>query len=443
MSRYALAALLLALPPRGAAPQASVPPLAWSQYRLDNGLDVVLAPDDAATEVSVEWWVHVGARHEAPGRFGLAHFFEHAMPFGQGLIRTASGRRLLDSMRTNGNALTRFDYTRYYVQGRPEALDLFVLAAADRLRADPRRELTDERVAAHRRNVTAEIARQASGTWGWPVKHALHVGTFGPQHPYGHHMYGSDAETAATSPDDMLRWFRAHLRPEYATLIVVGRFDTAAARAAIDRSFGAIPGGTRPSRAAPVPVTTVAGADTVTIASDEGHVMLSWAVPHWASPERVALDLLAQVLTERLAASRPAAVRTAEAETEFWELAGRFGMQATVESGSRAVEARAERWMRAALERLIAGGVTADELSRARAARTAAIRDHMAVIGWQGSRTELLGEGAILAGDPGAYVRQLERQGSVTPDLVQRTAAQWLASPGFVLVVRGRGASSR
>ena len=440
MNRLALIGAFLA--GSGPIPElaaAQPPPVAieWSRYQLQNGLNVVLAPDDTQGEVSIELWIHVGARHEAPGRFGLAHLFEHAMPFGQGVIRTRLGRQLLDSMRTNSNAITRFDYTRFYLQARPEALDLFLLAAADRLRADPVLELTAERVEAHRRNVTAEIDRAASGTWGWPVKAALHAGTFGLDHPYGHHIYGSEAETRETSADDLLRWFRAHIRPEYATLIVVGRFDATAAQVAIQRAFGAIPGGTRPGRAAPSVPAVKPVTDTVMIASGRSHVFLSWAVPQAASEERAPLALLARVLTERLTATRPPSVENAVAETEFWELAGRFGLRVTFPSTAEADGRVIDTWLRLALADLVANGVTEPELRRARNAEVADIREQLMALGWQRSRSELLGEGVIFSDDPGAHRRELMRQLTVTPDVAHRTALRWLSDSPFCLVVRG------
>ena len=426
------------LPAPVAGQVTTFPGIEWSRYQLSNGLDVVLAPDPAATEVSVELWIHVGARHEAPGRFGLAHFFEHAMPFGQGMTRTRVGRQLLDSMRTDSNAITRFDYTRFYTQARAEALDLFLQAAADRLRADPVFELTAAGVDAHRRNVVTEIARAAGGTWGWPVKVALHAGTFGAHHPYGHHIYGSEAETRETSADDMLRWFRAHVRPEYTTLIVVGRFDSPDARSAIELAFGGIPGGRRPPRAESTVPAVALATDSVEVAANGSHVFMSWPVPPWGSEERAPLTLIARILTDRLAAGRPPSVQDAVAETEFLELAGRFTVRATFtrEADRPGIEA----WLRREVTRLLADGVTQRELQAAKDVIVADTRAHMAALGWENSRSELLGEGVIFADDPGAYVLALARVGTVTPAAARGSLQRWLADPGFLLVVRGTSA---
>src|SRR2546423_115109 len=48
-------------------------------YRMDNGLRVVVRPDQSIPIVSVCVWYDVGARDEPVARTGLAHLFEHLM----------------------------------------------------------------------------------------------------------------------------------------------------------------------------------------------------------------------------------------------------------------------------------------------------------------------------------------------------------------------------
>jgi hypothetical protein len=177
--------------------------------------------------------------------------------------------------------------------------------------------------------------------------------------------------------------------------------------------------------------------DTVTITSRTSYVFLSWVVPQAASEERAPLTLLARVLTERLRANRPASVEDAMAETEFWELAGRFGLRASFPSEVEADRPVVEAWLRGTLADLLTNGVTLAELRAARDAELVDIREQMAALGWQRSRTELLGEGVIFSDNPDAYRVQLARQESVTPDAARRTAVQWLGDRGALLVVRG------
>lgn len=408
-----------------------LPDLSVSRFELRNGLAVVLAPDSAATEASIELWLDFGTRDEPPGKFGLAHFYEHATPFGYGVGRTTAGRRLLDSLRTNSNARTRPDYTRYYQQTRAEGLDLFLRVFADRLAADPAVELTAAHTERHRANVAAEIARQAPGRFGWPVRYADLSGTFGVAHPYGHAGYGSDIETQAVTADDLVRWSRAHFRPELATLIVVGPMDTATTRRAIERHFGGIPGGARPARTAWAPTVATAITDTVMVPTDIHRVLLSWPGPSWDHADRAAMEIASRVLASRLVAAAPDWIAAVGADYDRREFGGHVQVRAEL-TAARDM-ARAERWLRSRVAELGRDGPTAAELDAARAGLRADLVEQLTRLGWAASRSELIGESVMFTGDPGAWRSHANRALAVTAGDVQAVVWQWLDSPGFAL----------
>ena len=105
------------------------------RFTLPNGMRVLLMPDSTASEVSIEFWLHVGARDEVAGKHGLAHFFEHATP---GCLRgDEPARTKFRSMLTNSNAQTRKDYIRYYLQLKPEGLEVTLRCVEERMMADP------------------------------------------------------------------------------------------------------------------------------------------------------------------------------------------------------------------------------------------------------------------------------------------------------------------
>src|SRR5688500_5446567 len=59
--------------------QAEDPKLEFEKYKLPNGLEVILSPDNRVPLVAVNVWYHVGSGNEAPGKSGFAHLFEHMM----------------------------------------------------------------------------------------------------------------------------------------------------------------------------------------------------------------------------------------------------------------------------------------------------------------------------------------------------------------------------
>jgi predicted Zn-dependent peptidase len=433
--RHLFVAALSAVVPVAEVAAQTIPDLPTVRYTLDNGLDVVLAPDSSVAEASVELWVRVGTRDEPPGKFGLTHFWEHATPFGMGMGRTTAGRRLLDSLRTGSNARTRLDYTLYYQQTRAEGLDLFLRVFADRLAADPTAEHTPAQAEWHRANVIAEMARQAPGRYGWPSRYAERAGTFGVAHPYGHAGYGSDEETAAITADDLLRWSRAHFRPEYSTLIVVGQMDTTAVRGAIARFFGRIPGGTRPPLTPWAPTIRTAVADTVSVPADQHRILVNWPGPAWGTADDGHLMVLKHILSARVAASKPGWLAEVGANYERAQLAGRLQVYAAMASADDL--RRAERLLRSLVAELAQDGPREEELSAARTAIRQELMSKLSRLGWDASRSELLGESMLFAGDPDAWRRHANRAIAATREQVREAAGRWFTTPGFALTTLG------
>lgn len=50
-----------------------------SEYKLDNGVQVLLFPDDSKPQFTVNMTVLVGSRHEGYGETGMAHLLEHML----------------------------------------------------------------------------------------------------------------------------------------------------------------------------------------------------------------------------------------------------------------------------------------------------------------------------------------------------------------------------
>lgn len=406
----------------------------WERYELANGLEVVLLPDSTREDVAVELWTHAGTRHEPAGKFGLAHFFEHVLPHGT-LLRSGAVSALADSLRTGSNARTRDDYTRYYQRTTREGTGLFLLLAANRLGSDPAVDLTPERVEHQRERVLAEMARFVNARWGEPVSARLARGTFGAGHPYAHAAYATPEETNATTRDDLVRWQRAHVRPEYTTLFVAGGFDARSARVLIQAAFGRIPGGTRPPREAPRVPRATGGRDTLSVAADESLLFLAWPTPRWAHEHTPLLELFAHALSDRLADAPPPGVTATSVEPVGQELAGSFTVVVAHAPGADA--AAIESWVRGtldgALERL-----TEAQVESARRAERERIGAYLDELGWIGGRIELVGESLVFSGDPGRYRDHLARQETAAPGEVLEAARAWLTAPAYVLTVTGR-----
>ena len=107
-----------------------LPPINYKEYKLKNGLTVVLHQDRSTPIVAVNMWYHVGSKNEAPGRTGFAHLFEHMMFQGSG--NYIDGWRAVDEIGVNVNGTTNEDRTWYYEVVPSNFLDRALYMEADR-----------------------------------------------------------------------------------------------------------------------------------------------------------------------------------------------------------------------------------------------------------------------------------------------------------------------
>ena len=97
-------------PPAAAQPVRSIEGV--TEYRLANGLQVLLYPDQSSNTFSVNVTYKVGSRHESYGETGMAHLLEHMNFKG-----TPTHPKIMDELSSRGahaNATTAYDRTNYF-----------------------------------------------------------------------------------------------------------------------------------------------------------------------------------------------------------------------------------------------------------------------------------------------------------------------------------------
>ncbi|HVQ11622.1 MAG TPA: insulinase family protein, partial [Methyloceanibacter sp.] len=109
LASFCLASLAVAVAPgeTRAAPRVS-------EFKLDNGLQVLVIPDHRAPVVTQMVWYKVGAADEPPGSSGIAHFLEHLMFKGTDLIPTGQFSKTIAKNGGEDNAFTNHDVTAYF-----------------------------------------------------------------------------------------------------------------------------------------------------------------------------------------------------------------------------------------------------------------------------------------------------------------------------------------
>jgi zinc protease len=267
--------------------------------RLENGLEIVLQPDEALPLVAVNLWYHVGSRDEQPGRTGLAHLFEHMLFQGSGNVGTNEHFRYVQQVGGVANGSTWLDRTNYYETMPSNHLDLalwlesdrmgFLLPALDQAKLDRQRD-----VVLNERRQTVD--NQPYGRAG----ERLYELCFPLPHPYHWPVLGYPPDLEATTLEDVEWFFRRFYAPDNAVLTLAGDFEPQRALASIERYFGDLPRG--PGVEPPKPPATARPAGEVRESMPDRveltRLYHAWALPAYGERAWYAADLLASVLAE-------------------------------------------------------------------------------------------------------------------------------------------------
>jgi zinc protease len=217
-----------------------LPEVPIERHELDNGLRVVLSPDDSAPIVAVNLWYDVGSKHEKPGRTGFAHLFEHMMFQGSEHVDKGEHFALVQAAGGTLNASTWLDRTNYFETLPSHELELGLWLESDRL-GSLLPAMTQEKLDNQREVVKNErrwsVDNQPYGTWDERIQDKL----FPADHSYHHSTIGSMEDLDAASLEDVSEFFASYYAPNNAVLTVAGDFEPGTAMEMIERHFGPIP----------------------------------------------------------------------------------------------------------------------------------------------------------------------------------------------------------
>lgn len=234
----AAAALTL---PKGVAQGPSVEGI--TEYRLQNGLKVLLFPDASKPTVTVNVTYLVGSRHENYGETGMAHLLEHLMFKGAPHNRAITEQFAARGMQFNGT--TSLDRTNYYevFQAGGDNLQWALQMEADRMvhsfiaKKDLDSEMTvvrNEYESGENSPTSVLMKRMQSVAYDW--------------HSYGRATIGNRSDIENVGIANLQAFYRTWYQPDNAVLLVAGKFDPAKTLAFIAQKFGAIP---KPARQLP------------------------------------------------------------------------------------------------------------------------------------------------------------------------------------------------
>ncbi len=405
------------------APKQVVTVEGITEYQLDNGLRLLLFPDQSRTNVTINMTVLVGSRHEGYGETGMAHLLEHMVFKG-----TPTHKNIPKALQDRGarfNGSTNTDRTNYFetVPASDENLEFFIRMEADRLVNSPikKQDLESEFTVVRNEFESGENSptgvlskRIAAAAFEW--------------HNYGKSTIGNRSDIERVPVENLRAFYRKFYQPDNVVLVVAGKFDESKALVLVQKYFGAIP---RPERKLDDTYTEEPPQDgerlvTLRRVGDVGAVGVAYHIPAGPHEDSAPLQVLASILsTQPSGRLFKSLVETKKATSVFASGRGQhdpslMSIQATVRDVALLDEVRDTIF--ATVEQIGAQGVTAEEVARAKGqilkARELSAADTSQI-------AVSLSEWAA-QGDWRLYFLSRDRAELVTPKSVQAVAAKYL-----------------
>jgi len=413
-------------------------------YKLPNGLRVVLSPDHTAPTVCVAVYYRIGFRIEPKDRTGFAHLFEHMMFQGS---KNLGKLEFIQLVQKNGGVLngsTRFDFTNYFEILPSNKLETALWAEADRMNGLDVTEanLTNQKGVVSN-EVKVNVLNQPYGGFPW-----LDMPQYANTNWYNaHNFYGDLKDIDAAMLSDVQAFFKMYYAPNNAALVIVGDFEPSQAKQWVEKYFVAIPSSQLPPPTdLKEPKQEKEKRETKPDPLIEKPALaFAYHMPERNTPEYYAMGLLDQMLVQ------------GNDSLLYQELVQKRGLTAQVNGGINYLGNMFDYdgpmlWMAdltydptttpdailqavdTVMEPLRSKPVDAEMLNRARVKLRSNLYDTMNQFSGFGL-ADLLASFALFDDDP-ARVTTLEAQfAKVTPELIQKTAQEYLRPTNRTVLV--------
>jgi len=215
--------------------------LGIEEYRLDNGLTILVREDHSSPVVSVQVWYRVGSRNDRSGTTGISHFLEHMMFEGTERYGPGEIERIVRRNGGEKNAFTSRDYTAYYENLASDRYEIAIELEADRMR---NLVLDPERISRERGAVSEERRLRDNSRTGRLYEELIAAAYVA--HPYQWPILGWMSDIESISREDLLHHYRTYYAPNNAIVVIIGDVSPEEAYRKVKRYFGKIPPGEEP-----------------------------------------------------------------------------------------------------------------------------------------------------------------------------------------------------
>jgi predicted Zn-dependent peptidase len=431
----ALAAVVL-IPGVAAQEIPSKVTVPFEYHKLDNGLKVVLSRDTSSPTAVVAVYYAIGFRTEPKDRTGFAHLFEHMMFQGSAHLGKNEFIQLVESNGGILNGSTRFDFTNYFQIVPVHTLETILWGEADRMRGlkITQENLTNQQGVV-KNEVKVNVLNQPYGGFPWlDLPQLANTNWFN-----AHNFYGDLEDLDAATLADVEQFFKTYYAPNNAVLVVSGDIDPKQTLAWVRRYFSAIPA----SKLPPPPDISEPRQEKEKRSNREDPLVnrpalaLGYHAPGRDTPEFYAMGLIDQLLVQG-------------SDSRLYQaLVQKRGLTGSVSGGTNPLlgnmfdikgptlwmvwlihdqDKPADEIVKVIDEevaRLQSTPVTKEELELALVKRRSRLyAEYEQFIGF--GRANLLASYALFDDDPGKINRLEDEFRKVTPELIRKTAAEYL-----------------
>ncbi len=408
----------------------------FEKYELENGLQVVLHQDKSDPIVSVAIQYGVGSNREKTGRTGFAHLFEHMLFQESENVPQDQFFKKIQDVGGTLNGGTWQDGTIYYEVVPKNAMETVMWLESDRM-GFLINTVTESAFNNQQEVVQNEKRQRVDNNPYGHTNWVIDKNIFPEGHPYNWQVIGELVDLQNATVEDVKEFYDKYYGPNNATLVLAGDFETAEAKAMIEKYFGEI------KKRQPVEklkVQNVTLAETKRFMHEDNfattaQLNMVWPTVEQYTDDAYALDFLGQLLSEgKKAPLYKVLVKEKEltSNTNAWnnsmEIAGKFRVNITANDGKSLADIEAGVFE--AFKMFEEKGITDTDIERIKASlETQFYNGISSVLG----KSFQLAQYNVFAGDPGFITQDIENIKAVTKEDVVRVYNKYIKDKPYVI----------
>ena len=212
----------------------------YVEYKLENGLHVIIHQDNSAPVIATEVMYHVGSRDEVEGKSGFSHFFEHMCASSSANTPNIAKRQWKQIITSKGgiaNASTWKDRTNYFNFFPSNNLELALWLQSERMLhaiIDQDQVDTQNEVVKEEKRDRIDNSPYAKFSYREIDKYMF------TNHPYGQSVIGSFEDLDSASLEEFQEFYKKWYNPNNAVLVIGGDLEIEHTKKLVQNYFGDI-----------------------------------------------------------------------------------------------------------------------------------------------------------------------------------------------------------